>query len=169
MASRAIYRRLPSGEAAGAFNGKSGPAANGTWKLRIQDSFAGDTGTLQCWSLNINQGPAPGVVNDFNGNGGSDLAVFRPSTGTWFINGVGSGPFGLTGDIPVSGDYNGDGVTDAAVYRPSTGQWFIGGGRLPPSSGGGPATCRYRRTTTVTGRPTPPCFAPPTATSACGC
>jgi subtilisin-like proprotein convertase family protein len=37
-----------------AFNGKSGAAANGTWKLRFVDGFAGDTGNLLCWSLNIN-------------------------------------------------------------------------------------------------------------------
>lgn len=36
-----------------AFIGKSGAAANGTWKLRITDDFLGDTGTLHCWSLFI--------------------------------------------------------------------------------------------------------------------
>jgi subtilisin-like proprotein convertase family protein len=120
------------------FNGKSGAAANGTWKLRITDSFTGDTGILQCWSLNINSGALLGTVNDFNGDGSSDLGVYRPSSGQWFINGVGSPLFGLTDDIPVSGDYNGDGVTDVAVYRPSTGGWFI--------SGGSPAFVQWGRT-----------------------
>jgi subtilisin-like proprotein convertase family protein len=41
-----------------AFNGKSGAAVNGTWKLRITDSFFPDTGTLLCWSIYINP-PAP--------------------------------------------------------------------------------------------------------------
>lgn len=36
-----------------AFNGKTGAAANGTWRLRIADTFVIDTGTLQCWSLTI--------------------------------------------------------------------------------------------------------------------
>ena len=110
------------------FNGKTAAAANGTWTLRIVDAFSGDTGTLNCWSLNFNQGVAPGVVNDFNGNGPSDLAVFRPSTGQWFVNG-GSNPFfGLPGDIPVPGDYDGNGVADNAVFRPGTGRWDINGG-----------------------------------------
>ena len=43
-------------QALSAFNGKSGAAANGTWRLRIQDVEAPDTGALQCWSLNVNVG-----------------------------------------------------------------------------------------------------------------
>jgi subtilisin-like proprotein convertase family protein len=33
------------------FLGKTGNAVNGLWTLRVQDQSAGDTGTLQCWSL----------------------------------------------------------------------------------------------------------------------
>ncbi|MFN2447583.1 MAG: proprotein convertase P-domain-containing protein [Vicinamibacterales bacterium] len=36
-----------------AFNGKTGAAVNGTWRLRIVDDLANDIGTLQCWSLVI--------------------------------------------------------------------------------------------------------------------
>lgn len=35
------------------FNGKTGAAANGAWRLRINDAYSGDSGTLFCWSLNI--------------------------------------------------------------------------------------------------------------------
>ena len=114
------------------FNGKPAAAANGTWKLRIQDSFAGDTGTLQCWSLHINQGTPTGVVNDFTGDSTSDIAVFRPASGQWFINGGTSPFFGLPGDVPVSGDYDGNGIADIAVYRPATGQWFLNNGLPSP-------------------------------------
>ena len=107
------------------YNGKSASSANGTWKLRITDSSAGDTGTLMCWSLNVNQSPISGQAGDFDGNGLADLSVFRPSLGQWFNNGVSTPSFGLPGDIPVPGDYNGDGATDVTVYRPSTGQWFF--------------------------------------------
>jgi hypothetical protein len=65
--------------------------------------------------------------HDFNGNGSSDVSVFRPSTGRWYIKGVGSYVWGTTGDIPVNGDYNGDGTTDAAVWRSSNGRWYIKG------------------------------------------
>ncbi|MBI3414041.1 MAG: proprotein convertase P-domain-containing protein, partial [Verrucomicrobia bacterium] len=42
-------------QALSAFNGKSGAAANGVWKLSIQDAAAIDTGTLICWSVSISQ------------------------------------------------------------------------------------------------------------------
>ncbi|WP_327007990.1 FG-GAP-like repeat-containing protein [Dactylosporangium sp. NBC_01737] len=68
-----------------------------------------------------------GAVSDFNGDGKTDFAVFRPTTGQWFIKDIGTTAFGQSGDVPVPGDYNGDGQTDLAVFRPSTGQWFVFG------------------------------------------
>jgi len=70
---------------------------------------------------------APGTQRpgDFDGDGRSDIAVFRPSTGVWYIRGISTITWGGGGDIPVVGDYDGDGKTDIAVYRPSTGAWYI--------------------------------------------
>lgn len=45
------------------FAGKSGTAANGTWKLRITDDSGSDTGIINCWSLFITPAacvPGPG-------------------------------------------------------------------------------------------------------------
>ena len=75
---------------------------------------------------------------DFNGDMVSDIPVWRPGTGIWFI--LASAPpgtysatlWGSTEDIPVPGDYDGDGITDIAVWRPSTGIWYI----LPSASPG---------------------------------
>ncbi|MCY7375363.1 MAG: esterase-like activity of phytase family protein [Pyrinomonadaceae bacterium] len=63
---------------------------------------------------------------DFDGDGKSDLAVFR--NGTWFILNSGNGTsraeqFGFGSDRLVSADYDGDERADLAVYR--NGSWFI--------------------------------------------
>jgi FG-GAP-like repeat/FG-GAP repeat len=66
------------------------------------------------------------AVEDANAVAASpaDLAVWRPSTGTWYVlGGVGSAqtvfPWGSNGDQPAPGDYDGDGKTDFAIFRPA--------------------------------------------------
>ncbi len=65
--------------------------------------------------------------HDFNGDGSSDVSVWRPSNGKWYIKGAGSYTWGVSNDIPANGDYNGNGKTDIAVWRPSNGRWYIKG------------------------------------------
>jgi DNA-binding beta-propeller fold protein YncE len=69
---------------------------------------------------------------DFDNDGKSDLTIYRPGSGTWYVSTSGSGytqsaaiNWGLGGDIPVPGDYDGDGVLDFAIFRPSTGTWWV--------------------------------------------
>jgi hypothetical protein len=78
---------------------------------------------------------SPCVVNrnatgDFDGDGRTDLSIFRPADGTWHVFQSGSNTyrvlaFGANGDRIVPGDYDGDSRTDLAVFRPSTGGWWI--------------------------------------------
>ncbi|CAN5420107.1 hypothetical protein BH10ACI3_BH10ACI3_19130 [soil metagenome] len=66
---------------------------------------------------------------DYDGDFKSDVSVFRPTDGTWYINrslgGVSITTFGVSTDKILPADYDGDGKTDIAVYRPSTGEWYI--------------------------------------------
>jgi hypothetical protein len=70
-------------------------------------------------------------AGDFDGNGATELAVFRPSSGAWFVGAEPPRYLGLNGDVPVPGDYDGNGASDLAVYRPSTGAWFVDGAPAP--------------------------------------
>lgn len=66
---------------------------------------------------------------DFDGDRRSDISVFRPSSGYWYISNSSNNvfraeAFGTTGDQIVPGDYDGDGKTDIAVWRSSNGYWY---------------------------------------------
>ena len=66
---------------------------------------------------------------DFDGDLRTDIGVFRPSTGVWYISHSSNGSFriqgfGLNGDIPTSEDFDGDNVSDIGVFRPSSGVWY---------------------------------------------
>jgi hypothetical protein len=67
------------------------------------------------------------AVADFDGDGDTDVSVYRPSNGRWYIQGQGNFKWGYAGDLPVPGDYDGDGTTDIAIFRPSNGKWYVMG------------------------------------------
>lgn len=66
---------------------------------------------------------------DYDFDGRADISVFRPSTGTWYLQQSTAGTsglnFGLAMDKITPADYDGDGRTDIAIYRPADGMWYI--------------------------------------------
>jgi len=67
---------------------------------------------------------------DLDGDGKTDLSIFRPGPGEWWYNRSSNGgntafQFGAGTDTIAPADFTGDGKTDVAFFRPSTGQWFV--------------------------------------------
>jgi hypothetical protein len=138
--------RLMVGRALGGQDIYSGPAvtslssvvaglpANGAWvwvrlQSRIDSAWLSADYNFRAFTSTPGLRVRPDRA-DFDGDRKSDIAVFRPSSGTWFI--VNSGTATAVGvqwgnglDVPVPGDYDGDGKKDVAVFRPSSGTWFI--------------------------------------------
>ena len=84
------------------------------------------TGLARLNSINL---PKKGFV-DFDGDGKTDVSIFRPAAGEWWYlrssdNGSGALQFGSSSDKLTPADFTGDGKTDLAFFRPSNGFWFI--------------------------------------------
>ncbi len=99
------------------------PTANSHWYV-----LQGDFNTFQTIQFGIGEDKI--VPADWNGDTVTDIAVWRPSTGTWYTSlnpsaNYGAFQWGTTGDIPAPGDYDGDAKADHAVYRPSTGYFYV--------------------------------------------
>ena len=112
----------------------NGTAPNGIWKLYIVDDATTSAGTVAGgWSIDITAGGTFGAKRftsgDFNGDGKTDVSIFRPGDQNWWTRSsatYGNSVFkwGTTGDVPVPADYDGDGKTDFAIFRSSNSNWI---------------------------------------------
>lgn len=76
----------------------------------------------------LSVGPRP--IFDFDGDGKTDLSIFRPGPGEWWYlksstGGNAAAQFGASTDKITPGDFTGDGKTDITFWRPSNGFWFV--------------------------------------------
>ncbi len=77
------------------------------------------------------------LSGDWNGDGIDEIGVWRPTTGSFYLDANGNDlwdgaaggdvivPFGVSTDLPLSGDWDGDGIDDIGVWRPSTGYFYL--------------------------------------------
>ena len=82
-----------------------------------------------CFGSSISRITRAKASADFDGDLRTDVSVFRPSTGVWYISHSSNASvriqgFGVDGDIPTTEDFDGDNISDIGVYRPSTGVWY---------------------------------------------
>jgi hypothetical protein len=111
-----VYRSYPYG------------SPYGTWYVAYANGAPWNS-----WILGGQPGDVP-VPGDYDGDGKTDFALYRPSDGYWhlFLSTEGGAEavveWGYPGDatlIPTPADYDGDGKTDVAFYNPADGHWYI--------------------------------------------
>jgi hypothetical protein len=101
-------------------------AAAGGGKFYILQSN-GNTLRIENFGLS---GDDPSVVDDYDGDGKADVAVYRAGANagdpsTWYFRGslnnpsgnISYIPWGQNGDFPAPGDYDGDGKADFVIQR----------------------------------------------------
>lgn len=116
-----------------------GAGSNGSFTVNstIGESLAG--ANLSGGSFSVSSGFWGGGASsvtprrspfDFDGDGRTDISIFRPGPGEWWYLRSSDGgnrafQFGSSSDRLVPGDYTGDGRADIAFWRPATGFWFV--------------------------------------------
>ena len=131
-----------SGQARQLSTGPPGSAAmavgvyrNGSWYLdRNRNGVWDGCGTDVCSQIGL-PSDAP-LVGDWSGSGTSRVGVFRPSSGTFYLdyngNGIWDGcstdrcvAIGQAGDVPLVGDWTGTGTSKVGVFRPGDGVFYL--------------------------------------------
>ena len=89
--------------------------------------LASSTGTARAQQWGV-RGDIP-VPGNYDGGSSDNFAVFRPSSGEWFVRlddgSIMQRYLGAPESRPVPADYDGDGITDMAIVDPATYEWTI--------------------------------------------
>ncbi len=105
--------------------------ATGTYNGSITITAPGAVPSSRVVNVKLRVRPQGYVLSDFDNDGASDLGVYYPPGGNWYIfrssRGFMTDQFGYAGTIPVPGDFDGDQFSDLAVYYPPGGNWYIYG------------------------------------------
>ena len=103
--------------------------ATGTYSGTIAVTSTNATNTSVEIDITLIVTPAGSSPNDFDGDGRSDLGVYFPPQGKWYIfastDGFYDDQFGYLGTKPITGDFDGDGKGDFGVYYAPLGKWYI--------------------------------------------
>jgi len=102
----------------------------GTYRIEATTFVAQQTGSYTVSLLPGTTVAATRKQYDFDGDNKSDVGIYRPSNGQWWINRSSNGStfattFGISTDRIAPLDYTGDSRADIAVFRPSNGNWNV--------------------------------------------
>ncbi|MGB7203466.1 MAG: M36 family metallopeptidase [Pyrinomonadaceae bacterium] len=87
----------------------------------IQNAGTGNNNAVVTEAFNLPPQFRRPTRADFDGDGRTDVSVFRPSDRIWYLNrstaGFGAANWGLSTDVPLTDDFDGDGKADITVFR----------------------------------------------------
>jgi hypothetical protein len=99
-----------------------------------EGQYIDDVTVTDGYSCSCSSAAGGRAIFDFDGDGRTDLSVFRPNdvpnAPDFVVQNSTNGSivqttWGSSGDVAASADFDGDRRTDYAVFRPSTGVWYI--------------------------------------------
>jgi len=108
-----LFLHFLPGTAGAALGGRTAGESPGLWAAR---------GVTRAYFGGNEDMPFPA---DYDGDGTTDISIFRPAGGLWAVRGITRVYFGGETDRPVPSDYDGDGRSDIAIFRAGSGLWAV--------------------------------------------